>query len=265
MLSYGISTFATFEKSVEQGIEELIRNDWKYIEIMADGPGEEILTWSREKLAIINRLIENEGVELAIHAPIFTMDLGSSDKKIQEKSEYILQKCFAIGNVFNSPYVLTHLGTNQDISFGLELASERIDKLLNTDPGMTLVIENVPPMPTLLGTNGNELLQVIDKVGHERLRVAFDTGHANIVRTPSVAPIEQFMALEKYISVVHISDNNGTDDDHYQAGKGNFPWDKWMKELQHIKQDVKLLMETKSIEEGAASKEFLGQVGYLRE
>ncbi len=62
--------------------------------------------------------------------------------------------------------------------------------------------------------------RLLDRFGTEEIGFCFDSSHENMSGPP-------FHILEKYwprITQTHLSDNRGTDDDHFIPGEGNIDW-----------------------------------------
>jgi len=128
--------------------------------------------------------------------------------------------------------------------------------LKNVKGKMTIYLENLwEDEPSLLK-------EVIDGVGSDKLKICFDTGHAN---TSSKVPILQwFEVLKDRIGYIHLSDNNGWEDQHLALGEGNIKWEEFfgkMKELK-LKPDMCIEADTR-IESSVKSRDVLKKYGVL--
>jgi sugar phosphate isomerase/epimerase len=85
--------------------------------------------------------------------------------------------------------------------------------------GVVYLIEN-QPFNTPLGHDPAALAAHILAVGSARVRMCFDTGHANITGDVAAA----LRAAAPAIAYFHIHDNDGAVDDHRIPGRGGIDW-----------------------------------------
>jgi sugar phosphate isomerase/epimerase len=76
-----------------------------------------------------------------------------------------------------------------------------------------------------------ELLDLIAAIDHPALGVTFDTSHANVVGLDLPAAIGEFGSL---LIATHISDNDGSGDQHRTPGNGQIDWPAVVKALHKI-------------------------------
>jgi len=103
---------------------------------------------------------------------------------------------------------------------------------------LTLLIENMPPYHPF----GRRIVDMATLVRHfdsPHIRLCLDTGHLNIVGSP-LPQIEKVLDL---VCDVHLSDNDGTSDDHLLPFKGTFPWDAFAELLHRRNYTGSLTME----------------------
>lgn len=86
--------------------------------------------------------------------------------------------------------------------------------------GVTYLIEN-QPFNTWMGSDPALLARRILAVGSARIRMCFDTGHANITTRDVAGAIR---AAAPAIAYFHIHDNDGALDDHRMPGEGTIAW-----------------------------------------
>jgi sugar phosphate isomerase/epimerase len=73
-----------------------------------------------------------------------------------------------------------------------------------------------------------ELIDLIDEIGHPAMGVTFDTSHANVVGLDLPAAIREFGPL---LVATHVSDNDGSGDQHRTPGNGQIDWPAVMEAL----------------------------------
>ncbi len=84
------------------------------------------------------------------------------------------------------------------------------------DLGVTVCLENMP-FPELPLAHVSQIIDFVDSIGKENLKVCLDTGHANVCGTKIGDAIRM---LGDRLAVFHIHDNNGTQDSHLMPGLG---------------------------------------------
>jgi sugar phosphate isomerase/epimerase len=101
--------------------------------------------------------------------------------------------------------------------------------------GLRIAIENVADAFTKgrrwMGSLACELLELIDAVGSPALGVVFDTSHANLQRLDLAAAIRE---LAPKLIGTHISDNDGSGDQHLAPGHGKIDWRAFVAALREI-------------------------------
>ncbi|NLF92981.1 MAG: sugar phosphate isomerase/epimerase [Oligosphaeraceae bacterium] len=103
--------------------------------------------------------------------------------------------------------------------------------------GITLALENIyEPLPVL-----ERLVRIVENIGHPRLGLCLDTGHANV----NAAGLATILALlSPRLVTCHLHDNDGQQDQHAAPGQGNVDW-QWL--AVELGQSVSLLqLETES-------------------
>lgn len=91
-----------------------------------------------------------------------------------------------------------------------------------------LMIENMPSNNEI-GYSPEEIYEIINRVGKDNLRFILDTGHANL----SEYQLDDYLSLlKKYLCHLHLSDNNGLQDEHQRIGTGNIDFKSLIKNLQ---------------------------------
>ncbi len=104
--------------------------------------------------------------------------------------------------------------------------------------GVTLCLENMPPYHAF-GSGPGDVVSVLERYNHPRLRAVYDSGHAQMAH----AAVEIFEAMRPYIAHVHLHDNNGDRDLHLPPGYGTVPWPDLMPRLLRLQLDVPLFVE----------------------
>ncbi len=146
-----------------------------------------------------------------------------------------LSRHIEIAGRLGAATIVIHPGGRQGFTTRAERA--RIRKLnveafrrlgdLAAERGMRIGLENTPraaPRPP-------ELLELLAAIDHPAMGVTFDTSHANMAGLDFPAAIRE---LGAQIIAVHISDNDGSGDQHRFPGCGTIDWSGFMTALNEI-------------------------------
>lgn len=77
----------------------------------------------------------------------------------------------------------------------------------------------------------NDLLELINDVGDEYLRLCLDVGHAHVNGIP---PKEYYRALHPHITLIHLHDNDGSKDQHLPPYLGSIDWRGFINTLREL-------------------------------
>jgi sugar phosphate isomerase/epimerase len=76
-----------------------------------------------------------------------------------------------------------------------------------------------------------ELLDLLEAIDHPAIGITLDTSHANVVGLDLPAAIREFAP---YLLATHISDNDGSGDQHRTPGNGQIEWQSTMRALRDV-------------------------------
>jgi len=171
------------------------------------------------------------------------VDLGSLDASTHRESVDDLKACIdwlaAAGGkcLVVHPGGLSdpdeHAGRRQTLSRGLlQLA----DYARGTD--VVVCVENMPP-GVHPGSRMAELADLLLELDRTNLRLALDTGHANLTASPA----DETRAAGSLLATTHVHDNNGRQDSHDPPGRGSIDWPDWGLALDSIGYRGPILLE----------------------
>jgi sugar phosphate isomerase/epimerase len=171
-----------------------------------------------------------------IHADIAHSDAArrNADLRLLERH---LDCCAELG----IRYVVIHpggrdLATPEDFRRALERNVDGFTRLADRAEklGLMIGLENTldsRDTHRVFGSVPDELLDLIAKVGSPALGITFDTSHANVRGLDLGAAIRQLGPL---ICCTHISDNDGSGDQHRTPGSGTIHWPSVMAAFREI-------------------------------
>lgn len=153
-----------------------------------------------------------------IHAPLSDINLASHNEGIRKSSIAEIKKSMETANRLDSEIVVVHPG--QTPILGRKLLPKILDFNLNSlkecsqyaeEVGVTMCVENMPDIKGLLFKNLDDLEELIlDTDAYMTL----DVGHAHNNRYT----VEDMLKYKR-IKHIHLSDNDGSYDDHEALGK----------------------------------------------
>ncbi len=154
-----------------------------------------------------------------LHGPFSELFPCAIDPKIRAVAAERYRQAIKLAQGYGVRKVIFHGGFNPQIYFPCWYTEQSIlfwKEFAHEIPtGMTVCLENV------LEDEPKMLLDIVEGVSDERLRLCLDTGHVNAY---SKAPLERWMqACEGYISHFHVHNNDGTYDAHAPLTEGTIP------------------------------------------
>lgn len=251
-----ISTHACSDQPLKQVVKCLIDEGWHGIEIMAEGLHKELLDWSDEELEELKSLGLRHRIRWSIHAPIADCNLAAAGAgPIQEVMETVI-RTLNIAEELGCTHVVLHPGEvdlqEEGDLHNRQEALQRVAALLEVALKATnssqvkLALENVPPYPGLLGTDAEFLVELVTQLNSPRVGLIYDCGHAHLCgRGQAQAILEQMLP---HVVGLHLSDNQGVQDDHLGLGQGNVPLLELMDILKKEAYSGTIIIETGSLE-----------------
>ncbi len=168
---------------------------------------------------------------VAIHAPYADLDPGHPVEANREETLRLLTLTCALSQATEASYVVAHTGydpsrVETDPSGWRARNLETWNELLAhpAADGVALALEHtLEPEPSIVW-------DLVGSLPADRVGVCLDTGHLNcFAKAP---PSVWWATLGKRVTVLHMHDNRGQDDDHLGIGEGTFDFAalyRWLK------------------------------------
>jgi len=199
-----------------------------------------------------NKLKKFEG-RVSLHGAFQDIIIHSRDIKIQNISKERIFQNLLIAKELNAEYIVFHGNFNpliRHLSYeknwveqNAKLWHEAIERY-----DITILIENV------WETSPGIFLNLINAVNSPKLKICFDTGHANIF---SEVPLEEwFSCLRDNIAYIHINDNEGKFDNEMVPGDGNINWHEFSDLINKYKINPVYVFEVGSLEKSKRSIQY---------
>lgn len=186
------------------------------------------------KQGVLELLTEFPNIEVVMHLP-FGKANNLCDLSNYENVLIIMKNGIDFAANFNTKKLTLHLGD-------LDLSRQRQSYIDHIKPviielcnyanqyNMDVMIENMP-RDNELGCSPEEIELIIKSCNMGNLKFIFDIGHANV----SGYKIEDYiLKLKQYLTHIHLSDNDGSKDEHAQLGRGNIDFNKYFKLLDEV-------------------------------
>ncbi len=107
--------------------------------------------------------------------------------------------------------------------------------------GVVIDFENLP-FPALPISRTNEVLDFVRAMNTPTMRMCLDTGHCSFYGD---SPAESVRLIGKeYLTTLHIHDNDGPHDRHWEPGRGIIDWKDFARALREIDYDGVVNLET---------------------
>jgi sugar phosphate isomerase/epimerase len=208
---------------------------------------------------------------LGIHGPYDGLSIASTDPAVQQfvAGRYLraLEFAAALGAthmVIHSPFLffghpqVAHSPEN-GLAQELEAAHQTLARVLAVASGLglTLVIENI------CDTNPAPLLELVRSFDSPWVRLGLDVGHVHLMqRIGGPTPDAWVRQAGSLLGHLHLQDNDGTYDYHWNPGQGGVNWWALFAALAETAGTPRLILETKGSVLPAAH--WLARQGFAR-
>ena len=206
----------------------------------------------------INAQFRNNGMAASVHGAFIDVNPASGDPLIRELSRKRCRESCALAVSVGASNVVFHSSAfpflrGAYLNNWASVCASFYDELAAQYP-VKIYIENAQDL------DPEPLRKLRDSVSSDRIGVCLDIGHANYSRVP----MEQwFDVLEDSIGYFHLSDNNGSFDDHLPLGQGTVDWQLIHRRWEQLGRDIPITLETGSLADTEKSLAFLKARGYL--
>lgn len=226
---------------------------WKDLEISAEH-GEMTANgddW-KEQLGYLRNICEIYGTTLwQMHAPL-NLDVADPDPQKRSKDIDTAFKWIQYAHELNVANLVIHPGGSNGAKtdeeevkiFTLNVDSFKYLAKVAEEFKVKLCIENMQERenkdPRRLGAFIYDLNELIDNIGSESIGICFDTSHANVTGLDMYNAINE---CGKRLMATHISDNDGSGDQHKLLYGGNINWQKVINGLKDIDYNMAFNLE----------------------
>lgn len=171
------------------------------------------------------------------------VDLGSPNRDTWVASVEDLKRCLDWLAEAGGTHLLVHPGglsnpndlvaRRSQLGEGLLALAEHV-----ATTSIFVCVENMPP-GVHPGSRMADLTSLVEEIGHEKVGLALDTGHANLVASAG----SETQDARGWLRTTHVHDNNGTQDSHQPPGSGTIDWAAWGQSLDRIGYHGPIMLE----------------------
>ena len=245
-MKIGVSTLALYPQPIKEVLDCLETRNIDFCEIINEYPYDEI----------DEDILESYTVKVTVHAPLSDINLASHNQSIRKSSITEVKKSMDRAVKWNAELVVVHPGSMpvmgrkiQKTIFQYNLESLSELSSYAKDCGVSMCVENMPVIDGLLFQDLRELNSLLVDIN---AHMTLDIGHAH-----NSGFSAEDMFLYPLIKHIHLSDNDGTWDQHNALGSGSIDFDLFFKSLYDVKYDGILMVEVKNTNDVIKSLEFL--------
>lgn len=197
------------------------------------------------------------------HAP-YTMNLAGVKDEVYEFANMVIKEDIDRMDSLGIEYMCFHPGSH--VGSGVEAGIEKIVNALNNaltgNENITILLETMSGKGTEIGTNFDQIKEIIDKVEHnEKVGVCLDTCHIFSAGYDIVSDLDGVLdEFDKVIGLdrlktIHLNDSmmpfGSKKDRHAPIGEGEIGIDAFINILEHPKlKGIPLFLETPFDDEG---------------
>jgi len=218
------------------------------------------------KQAEINKIkafFTEHGLGLIIHGPFIDLNPGSLDEKIRKASLDRLTETIRVTKMLGSKHITFHNGYRAEpyrkyskewLKNGVETWKKVLEGAAKEN--IKLTVENA------FDRDPSFLIELVKAVDSPNFNICFDGGHYNAFSdTP---PLEAFdMLPPDKIGEIHLSDNDGSDDQHLPLGEGNIDLDGLFRKIEQLRVTPVITLEPKDFAGAKKSMAYLKKKGLI--
>jgi sugar phosphate isomerase/epimerase len=246
MPKIGMSSSAMIMANWLDALKAAAQNDFDAFEITCVFPSADPQDISSETLAEAREILQQNPMEICVHAPFFEINIAAFCKSIQEESIRIIETSIDLCRALNGKALIVHNGNYTyhfpdatrhthpalEIQWASNIAALGHINAYANERGITVCLENIAIDDTSIDRCFADLLEIREAVGNS-LKFTLDMGHSRL----SEGTAEGIRVLGDAIGHVHLSDNFGEKDDHLPLGDGNYDYSDYidfLKNFDHV-------------------------------
>jgi sugar phosphate isomerase/epimerase len=245
-MKISVSTLALSPKPLENVLSCLEDRGLEYCEVINEYPYN----------TLDEDIVDSFNIKISVHSPLSDVNIASYNDTMRKSSVSQIKNSIDIAATMEPGIVVVHpghipiLGNKfEDKILKNSIASLEECSKYATDNGVMLCIENMPDIEGLLGKDINQLHEIVKDID---ANITLDVGHAFNMKFTV-----QEMLKSPLIKHIHLSDNDGSFDNHNAIGSASIDFKSLFSELERIGYDEILVVEVKDPKAVTESLNFL--------
>jgi sugar phosphate isomerase/epimerase len=249
-MKISISTLPFYPQPMEAILDYVTGLKQEYCEIINEYPHDNLEF----------HVLDTYNLEYTIHAPLSDMNVASHNERIRNSSIAEIKKSMDTANKLGSEVVVVHPGHTPILGRKLDakimeynMESLRECSKYAQDVGVSMCVENMPDIESLLFKDLNELNELILDID---AYMTLDVGHAH----NNGFPIDEMLKYPR-IKHIHLSDNDGSYDSHHALGNNKddngLDFNSLLGRLEKLKYEGHLVVEVEEPSAVTESMEYL--------
>ena len=248
-MKIGVSTLALFPMSLKEILDYLECIKVEYCEILQEYPYN----------LIDHELVNSYNLKTTVHAPISDINIASPNESIRKASVEEIKNSMDLATKIDASVIVVHPGKMEFLAreFEEKIIFNRLNSLKECSKyadelGIKMCIENMPDMDGMLCKDLNELNTLTKEIN---VYMVLDVGHAHNMGIS----IEDMLKYDN-IGHIHLSDNDGSFDNHDAIGSKNIDFKSLFKGLKSIDFEGINVIEVKAQDEILRSIEYINSL-----
>jgi len=245
-MKIGVSTLALFPMSIKEILDYLESINVEYCELILEYPYN----------MIDHDLVNSYNIKTSVHSPLSDINIASLNESIRKASVEEIKNSIDLAFHIGSEVVVVHPGHMAFLArrFHKKIRENSLNSLKECskfaeDVGITLCVENMPDMEGMICKNLDELNELVQEIG---VPMTLDVGHAHNMGIF----IEEMLKYDN-IGHIHLSDNDGSFDNHNAVGSKDIDFESLFEGLNKKKFDGILVIEVTNQDEILESLDYI--------
>jgi sugar phosphate isomerase/epimerase len=245
-MNISVSTLALSPNPLEDVLSCLEDRGLKFCEVINEYPYD----------SIEEDVVDSYNIKISVHSPLSDVNIASYNKAMRRSSVLQIKNSIDIASTLEPGIVVVHPGHIPILGkkFEDKILKNSIESLGDCakyafERDVMLCVENMPDIEGLLGKDINQLDKIVEDLD---TYMTLDVGHANNMKFPVSE-----MLISPRIKHIHLSDNDGSFDNHNAIGSASIDFKSLFKEINRIGYDGILVVEVKDTQAVTESLDFL--------
>lgn len=250
-MKIGVSTLALFPMSLEEILDYLKSIKLEYIEIIKEYPYH----------SIDPEVVNSYNFKTSVHSPLSDINIASLNESIRKASIKEIKDSINLASKIDASVVVVHPGHMAFLAreFPDEIMKNSLKSLKECskyaeEHGISLCVENMPDMEGLICKNLDELYELTHEL---EVLMTLDVGHAHNMGLS----VDEMLKYDN-IGHIHLSDNDGSFDNHDAIGSKNIDFELLFKSLNNGKFEGVCVIEVKKQDEILNSLDYINKMVY---